>query len=141
MSQQINKLTDSETEQRPKRSPAEWLTFGITSFILAVVVSLVGYTWLNDKQQPPMLSITRKQAVRQADGQFYVPFEVINTGGETAESIQIVAELRVNDEVEETGDIQIDFLSTNEKEKGAFVFSRDPQQGRLIIRIASYKLP
>ncbi|MUG99014.1 TIGR02588 family protein [Scytonema sp. UIC 10036] len=142
MSQQINELTDSYREQQqPKRSLAEWVTFGAASFILAVVVSLVCYTWLNDKQEPPVLSVSNKQAIRQVNGHFYVPFEVVNTGGETAESIQVVAELRMNGEVTETGDIQIDFLSTNETEKGAFIFSRDPRQGELIIRVASYKLP
>ncbi|NEQ19382.1 MAG: TIGR02588 family protein [Microcoleus sp. SIO2G3] len=78
---------------------------------------------------------------REVNGQFYVPFEVVNTGGETAESIQIMAELQMNGEVEETGDIQIDFLSSGEKEKGAFIFSHDPRQGQLTIRVSSYKLP
>lgn len=142
MSQKINELTDSEKDQQqPKRSLAEWVTFGVASFILAVVVSLVCYTWLNDKQEPPVLSVSNKQAIRQVNRQFYVPFEIVNTGGETAESIQVIAELRMNGEVTETGDIQIDFLSTNETEKGAFIFSRDPRQGELIIRVASYKLP
>ncbi|GAA6615724.1 TIGR02588 family protein [Scytonema sp. NUACC26] len=142
MSQQINEYTDSEKEQQlPKRSLAEWVTFGSASFILAVVISLVCYTWINDKQEPPVLSISNKQATRQVNGQFYVPFEIVNTGGETAESIQVVGELRMNGEVMETGDVQIDFLSTNETEKGAFIFSRDPQQGELSIRVTSYKLP
>ncbi|KAF3888053.1 MULTISPECIES: TIGR02588 family protein [Nostocales] len=142
MSQQINEPTDSEKEQQhPKRSLAEWVTFGVASFILAVVVSLVCYTWLNDKQEPPVLSVSKKQEIRQVNGQFYVPFEVVNLGGETAESIQVIAELRMNGEVTEAGDIQIDFLSTNETEKGAFIFSRDPRQGQLTIRVASYKLP
>ncbi|KYC43883.1 hypothetical protein WA1_01660 [Scytonema hofmannii PCC 7110] len=142
MSQQINELTDSEQKQQePKRSLAEWITFGAASFILAVVVSLVCYTWLNDKQEPPVLSVSSKQAIRQVNGQFHVPFEVVNTRGETAESIQVIGELRINGKVTETGEIQIDFLSTHETEQGAFLFSRDPRQGELIIRIASYKLP
>ncbi len=142
MSQQVNELTDAEKEQQQqKRSLAEWITFGAASFILAVVVSLVCYIWINDKQEPSVLSVSTKQAIQQVNGQFYVPFEVVNTRGETAESIQIIAELRMNGEVTETGEIQIDFLSTHETEKGAFLFSRDPRQGELIIRVASYKLP
>jgi len=70
-----------------------------------------------------------------------VPFTVTNTGGETAESVQIIAELRVNGEVLESGDQQIDFLSSGETQEGAFIFSRNPTQGQLIVRSSSYKLP
>jgi uncharacterized protein (TIGR02588 family) len=134
-------MSQINEQPQPKRTPAEWVTFGAASFILAMVVGLVGYTWLNDKHEPPILSVSNQKTIREVNGQFYVPFEVVNTGGETAESIQIMAELRINDEVEETGDMQIDFLSSGEREKGAFIFSRDPRQGQLTIRVAGYKLP
>jgi len=130
----------TKTEQQ-ERSPAEWVTFSAASFILAVIVSLVSYTWLNDKNQPPILSVTSKQTIREIDGQFYLPFEVVNTGGDTAESVQIMAELLINGKVAETGEQQIDFLSSGEKEEGAFVFSKNPRQGQLTLRVASYKLP
>lgn len=137
------KDTDSspQPEQKPPRSRAEWTTFSIALFILAVIVGLVLYKWLTQKNQPPVLSITRQSDIREAPGQFYVPFSVTNTGGETAESVQVMAELRINGEVEEAGEQQIDFLASGEKEEGAFVFSRDPRQGELVIRVASYKLP
>ncbi|MEA5503377.1 TIGR02588 family protein [Halotia wernerae UHCC 0503] len=128
-------------QQESKRSFAEWMTFSIASLILAGIVSLVGYIWLNDKNQPPIISVTNKQTIREIDGQFYVPFEVVNTGGDTAESVQIIAELQINGKVVETGEQQINFLSRDEKEAGAFVFSQNPSQGKLILRVSSYKLP
>ncbi|MEH1963422.1 MAG: TIGR02588 family protein [Nostoc sp.] len=130
----------TKTEQS-KRSMAEWVTFSVASFILAIIVSLVGYTWLNEKNQPPMLSVTKKQTIREIKGQFYVPFEVVNSGGDTAESVQVMAELLINGKVTETGEQQIDFLSSGESEEGAFIFSRNPRQGQLNLRVASYKLP
>ncbi|MGH7999680.1 MAG: TIGR02588 family protein [Brasilonema sp.] len=138
---QTNEFTNQKKEQQqPKRTLAEWVSFGAASFILAVVVSLVGYTWLNEKHQPPVLGVNNK-TIQEVDGQFYVPFEVVNTGGETAESVQIIAQLWIDGEVEETGDMQIDFLSGGEKEQGAFIFKRNPQQGQLTIRVTGYKLP
>ncbi|QSJ18370.1 TIGR02588 family protein [Nostoc sp. UHCC 0702] len=131
----------TQTEEKSQRSSAEWVTFSIASLILAVIVSLVVYTWLNDKNQPPILSVSNKQTVREIDGQFYVPFEIVNTGGETAESVQIMAELEIDGKVVETGEQQIDFLSTDEKEAGAFVFTKNPQQGKLTLRVSSYKSP
>jgi uncharacterized protein (TIGR02588 family) len=133
-------MTESNEEQS-KRTPAEWVTFAIASFILATIVGLVAYNWLTKKQEPPLISVSRNLPIREAKGQFYVPFTVANTGGETAESVQIIGELRVNGEVVESGDLQIDFLSSGETEEGAFIFSRDPRQGELIVRSSSYKLP
>ncbi|MBC1236690.1 MULTISPECIES: TIGR02588 family protein [Nostoc] len=131
----------TKTEQKPKRSFAEWVTFTIASFILAIIVSLVVYTWLNEKNQPPIISVSKKETIREINGQFYVPFEVANTGGGTAESVQIIAELVIDGEVAESGEQQIDFLSSRETEEGAFVFSQNPSKGKLNLRIGSYKLP
>jgi len=131
----------SQVEQKQKRSPAEWTTFSIALLILAAIVGLVIYKWLTQKNQPPVLSISSSSEVREAPGQYYVPFSVTNTGGETAESVQVIAELRINGDVEESGEQLIDFLASGEKEEGAFVFSRNPRQGELVVRVASYKRP
>lgn len=131
----------TQTEEKPQRSSAEWVTFSVASFILAIIVSLVVYTWLDDENQPPILSVSQKETLREIDGQFYLPFEIVNTGGETAESVQILAELEINGKVVETGEQQIDFLSRGEKEEGAFIFSKNPRQGKLTLRVSSYKSP
>lgn len=132
---------NNKENQHEYRSFVEWVTFTAASFILTVIVGLVGYSWLNDKNQPPIVSVINKQRIRQIDGQFYVPFEVVNNSGDTAESVQIMAELEINGKVTETGEQNIDFLSGGESEEGAFVFSHNPHQGKLTIRVASYKLP
>lgn len=139
----MNQAEDSATpeQQRQGRSPAEWITFGIASFILMVVAGLVIYEWVNKSDQPPILAVTPAGKILEAQGQFYVPFTVTNTGGETAESVQVVAELRFNGKIEESGEQQIDFLSSGETEEGAFVFSRHPRNGELTLRVASYKQP
>jgi uncharacterized protein (TIGR02588 family) len=137
---QVSDAND-EGQVQQKRSPAEWITFGIASLILATIVGLISYAWVNKQEQPPILSLHNSGDIRQVNGQFYVPFEVINSGGETVESVQVLAELRMNGAVEETGEQLIDFLSSGEKEEGAFIFSQDPRQGELILRVASYKLP
>jgi len=134
-------MSESNNQQQQKRTPAEWATFAIACFILFTLTGLVIYNWVTKKQAPPVISVTRNAPIRETQGQFYVPFTVANTGGETAESVQIIAELRVNGEVLESGDQQIDFLSSGETQEGAFIFSRNPSQGQLIVRSSSYKLP
>jgi uncharacterized protein (TIGR02588 family) len=127
-------------EKREPRSFAEWVTFGIANVILGTVIGLVIYAWVTERDEPPAIAVEQK-AIRQTNGKFYVPFEVTNTGGETVESVQVMAELKMGDRVLESGDQQIDFLSKGEKEEGAFVFQRDPRQGELSVRVSSYKIP
>jgi len=85
--------------------------------------------------------VTRPEPIRQGQDQFYIPFEITNTGGKTAESVQVIAELKKNGRVEETGDLQIDFLARHEKKKGGFVFTQNPADGKLVVRVSSYKAP
>jgi uncharacterized protein (TIGR02588 family) len=70
-----------------------------------------------------------------------VPFTVTNAGGETAESVQVVAELRIDGEVVESGEQTLEFLSSQETTGGAFIFTRNPQEGELVMRVASYQEP
>ncbi|MEC4984388.1 MAG: TIGR02588 family protein [Oscillatoria sp. PMC 1068.18] len=129
--------------QRPNgRSPAEWVTFSIALLIVAAIASLVVYRWITGEDEPPTLSIAiAEKEIRSTQGQYYVPFSVTNAGGSTAESVEVIAQLRVDGEIEEIGSQEIEFLSSGEVQQGAFVFSRDPNQGELIVRVASYKLP
>jgi len=124
------------------RSPAEWVSFIIALFILITLVGLVAFRGLSAESQPPILSITLKQTeIRQIERQFYVPFTVTNSGGKTAESVQVVAELTTAEGIQESGEQNINFLSSGEIEEGAFIFSYSPQAGDLKVRVASYKLP
>jgi uncharacterized protein (TIGR02588 family) len=129
------------SRKRSRTISAEWITFAIASLVVAVLVALVLLSWVTHSNEPPVLAVQPSSEVRVISGQFYVPFTVTNTGGKTAESVQVIGELRLDDDQVETGEQQIDFLSKDEQEEGAFVFSRDPRQGELTIRIASYKLP
>ncbi len=140
----MNRKMETEAGQAsedPGRSLAEWVTFGVASTIVTVVVGLIIYIWLSKKTEPPILSITREEEVRQVGGQYYIPFTLKNQGGETAESVHVVAKLEFSNSMEESGEQEVDFLSSGEKQDGAFIFSRDPRKGKLTIRVVSYKLP
>lgn len=137
----ITPNADQADQPATVRSWAEWITFGISSLILIALVGLVGYVWFTREDEPPVLSVMKIAEPREANGQFYVPFEVRNEGGQTVDSVQITAELTIQGEVQETGDQVIDFLSSGEREEGAFIFTQNPAEAELTIRVASYKLP
>ena len=123
-----------------RRSQAEKVSFIASLSIVSTIVILVCYAWITGDTNPPTLIITTSQT-RQVDRQYYVPFTVSNTGGETANSVEVVAQLFTDIKTTETGRQQIDFLSRKEERSGEFIFSRDPQQGKLTVRVASYKQP
>jgi uncharacterized protein (TIGR02588 family) len=127
--------------QRPSRSLAEWVTLSIASLLLGTIAGLVVYSGVTRSNQPPIMTISRPEPTRQENGQFYVPFEIANTGGETAESVQVIAELKQNGRVELIGDVQIEFLAGGETAQGAFVINQNPQVGELVLRVGSYRVP
>ncbi len=123
------------------RSTAEQVSFLIALLILFGIIGSVGYLWVRDRNQsPPTLQVLTDSA-EQRETSYYVPFTVTNIGGTTAETVQVIAELRVNNEIVEWGEQSIDFLSREEAVTGAFVFLRDPSEGELTVRVASYLIP
>jgi len=130
-----------QDREQSGRSPVEWLTFSIAAAILCAVTGLVMYVWLSKQSQPPNLSIAYEKTIRESDGQFYVPFVLENKGGETVESVHIVAKLRMKNGIEESGEQEIDFLSSGEVQNGSFIFTKNPIKGQMTIRVTSYKLP
>lgn len=122
------------------RSAAEKISFAVAFAMLVGILGLVGYLWWSDRnQEPPILEVS--SGLEQRQSKYYVPFTVTNQGGETATTVQVIAELRINGELVEWGDQRIDFLSRKEEAEGAFIFVRDPGEGELTVRVASYTLP
>jgi uncharacterized protein (TIGR02588 family) len=130
----------SHFKQSSGRSLAEKVSFGISLSIVGIVIALICYTWITGDTNPPALVVTTTQT-RQVDQHYYVPFTVTNWGGETAEAVEVVGELSLPGGTTETGMQEIDFLSRQEKRSGEFIFSQNPQQGELTVRVASYRLP
>lgn len=131
---------DTRVSNQPS-TIAEGVSLAVSATLLAGVIGLVVYLWASNRQrQPPVLQVSHAE-IRRSAGQFYVPFEVTNQGGETAEAVQVVAELRVDDVPVASGEQTIAFLSSQERVRGAFVFTQDPRRGELVIRVASFQYP
>lgn len=124
-----------------QRSVAEWVTFGLACLILLSLIGLILVDWSISQNRPPILRVYPSGPIRVVEEQYYVPFTVINRGGSIAESIQVTADLMMENQPIESGDQTIDSLSAGEKRDGSFVFSFDPNQGELSLRVTSYRLP
>ena len=138
-----DELAKSErvSEDGRVRSPAEWITLTLSAFVLALIVGLVLYDWQVGKNIPPAFQVEITEATRLTEGRYYVPFTLRNTGGRIARTVQVLADLHLPDDTDETGEQQFDFLSGNERKHGGFVFEHDPKGGELVVRVASFGLP
>jgi uncharacterized protein (TIGR02588 family) len=123
------------------RSLAEWITFAIASLVLIALIGLVVYDWVVNQDRPPAFQVEVTESARITNGRYYVPFMITNTGGRIARTVQVTAELHIAGELDETGEQQIDFLSGQERKGGSFIFTHNPQEGELVLRVASYRLP
>ena len=123
-----------------RRSLPEQVSFIISLFIVSTIVALICYSWISGDTDPPALSI-KTFDTRQVDRQYYVPFTVSNSGGKTANSVEVEAQLLIPSKALETGRQQIDFLSRQETHSGEFIFTQDPQLGKLSVRVTSYQEP
>jgi uncharacterized protein (TIGR02588 family) len=125
-------------EERPARTSAEWVTFVVSCLILLGVVILIAIQ-LPDGDNPPQ-PVAEVGQVRKVGEQFFVPVVVRNAGDLTAENVQVVASLTIDDETTE-GDQTVDFLAGEATQDLEFVFADDPADGELDVRIAGYSRP
>lgn len=129
--------TESEERRRPAK-PAEWATFGVAAAILVAVVAAI-LLQLQGPTAPPAPTV-EVGAAQERDGRFFVPVVVVNRGDETAQNVQVLATLTLDDgEVE--SDQVIDFLAGGEEEELELVFDEDPAEGELEVVIGGYSLP
>jgi uncharacterized protein (TIGR02588 family) len=128
------------SDEGGRRHPAEWVAFGIASALLALVVGAILAFVATGPARPPRFTVSAPQT-RVADGAFHIRTEVRNTGEETAESVQVAAELVRDGETVAEGDQVIDFLPGGETREVEFVFSADPSSGLLDVRVTGYVVP
>lgn len=128
-------------QQRPDRSTAEWVSFGISLAIVAAILAAIGYVWATGSDAADVTVVEVAPARQEADDRYYVDVTVRNVGGDTAEGIQVVSELTFPGEPPAEADQSIDFLSGDEETTVVFTYDRDPAEGELDIRVSGYRSP
>lgn len=127
----------SGRQTRPRRSTAEWVTFAIACAVLGLVIGTIASLRTGGKPLPPAFTVSSVPA-REEAGRFHVRARVQNRGDETAENVQVVAELKTVDGEPVEAEQVIDFLSGGDQEELEFVFADDPASGELDIEVRSF---
>lgn len=124
---------------RPARTVAEWATFAVSVVILLALVGLIAVE-AGEADRPALPRVVETGPVERHGEAYVVPVTVRNEGGATAETVQVVAELTIGDEVFEA-DQSVEFLARDETAEVAFVFAEDPATGTLDIRVTGFTVP
>lgn len=132
-------MSSGSKQEREARTAAEWITFAVSILVLMLVAGLIAVQ-TRDPDRPPLPRVVTTGAAERRGDHFVVPVTVRNDGGGTAESVQVVAELKLGDEVAEA-DQTIEFLAREESADLAFVFEDDPAGGELTVRVAGFTVP
>lgn len=127
----------SGRQSRPRRSTAEWVSFAVACAVLGLVIGAIASLRIGGEPQPPAFTV-RSVPARQEAGRFHVQARVENHGDETAENVQVVAELTTPGEAPVEAEQVIDFLSGGDQEEVEFVFAEDPASGELDIEVRSF---
>ena len=125
---------------RVARSRAEWVSFAMASAILVTVAALIGVLWAQ-QSRPPELTVSLMGDPRRDGGSVYVTAEVHNQGTETAQDVQVVAELIEDGESVHTGEQVIHFLAGGASEELVFVLNTQSDLAHLTLRVESYTIP
>lgn len=127
-------------EPRRRRDAAERVVVAVAGAVLLAVAGAIGWLWVQPRD-PAQLNVGPPEVLRQVDGQRYVSAVVRNDGDETAEAVQVVAELSVDGEVVADGEQVVDFLSGGETQEVIFVFDITAPDPEILLRVASYSVP
>lgn len=117
------------------------LVVGVVSGILLVaVLAFLGYQAVTYRDAPPALR-THVAPLGDTDGPPHVlEVEVRNTGGQTAQAVQITGELTRDDRQVEQASATVRYIPPNSHREVALLFDTDPETATISVNVAGYAL-
>ena len=130
----------STNAARVSRSRAEWVSFAAASAILLAVAVTIGVFWAQPSR-PPELTATVIGEPRQDGSSIYVTVDVDNHGTETAQDVQVVAEVTEAGKQVQVGEQVMTFLAGGASERVVFMIDAPADLRGLTVGIDSYAVP
>ncbi|MGY1709320.1 hypothetical protein ACI8AC_07385 [Geodermatophilus sp. SYSU D00758] len=121
-------------------SPGEYLVGALGGLLVLALVGFLTYQALGVRETGPELAVVVTRLDRSAAG-WTVYYETVNTGGRTAEAVQIGGTLVRDGRPVEQASSSIAYLPPHSSRVGALVFSTDPGSGELRVGTRGYRVP
>lgn len=127
----------------PKRYPLlEWISAAIGLLITAVMFGLLTYEAVLQRPGVPPLIEIKPTALMRAGGQYVLELEVRNVARRTASAVQVEGVLNGDKEDPvETSTATIDYVPGESRRNAALIFTTDPRQHSLALRVTGFSRP
>lgn len=130
---------DALAGDRTKRR-LEAIAGSIGAALTIATLAVLIYDGIAGDGGPPVI-VVEPGDTRVVDGRHFVDVQVRNTGDATAATVVVEGVLRRGDEVIETRELQLDYVSPRTEHHGGMVFTHDPAQHVLELRASSWAAP
>lgn len=123
---------EAQQESQNGNGLPEWITFFVGLAIVLLTMGTLTYLHFTNERTPPEIQvIPRTESVRQTPTGFYLPVELRNLGGETAEDVGVDLTLTPPEGEPISRGFTIRFLASRESDTATVVFPIDPREGTL----------
>ena len=128
--------------KKPKRIPAiEWASAAIGLFIVAAMFALLIVDAARGRgDAPPRLEVKPVRLV-SADGSYFLEVDVANSSHQTGANVQIEGELKSGDEAVETSNATLSYVPGQSQRRAGLVFSKNPRNFTVELRVTGYERP
>ena len=131
-----------QEQQSKGRTTVEWITLGISVMIIASLVGLITYLYVSGGSTPAVIEVKPQfDQIRQVQDRYYLPVEITNVGGETAEEVTVRISLASVNGQTEPAEVTIAFLAGHASANATVAFREDPSQGEVMVDVVSYLEP
>lgn len=124
-------------EREPVRT-VEFVVGVVSGVLLVAVLGFLGYQAVAVRDGPPALR-THMAPVGDADQPPYVfQVQVRNTGGQTAQAVQITGQLTRDDRQVEQASATVRYIPPNSHRAVSLLFETDPKTAAISVKAAGY---
>ena len=140
-----NQTGDDALPTDPKLDAAgvsrlEWIVAAIGLLLVSGCIGYLIHIGLTKDGTPPDVVVSVDQVLPGEQG-FRVLLTARNTGGRTAEEVEIEGRLTDGGRTVEAGEVTLDFLPPESRRKATIAFRNDPSRFQLELRALGYREP
>jgi len=133
-------MVERKNGQGARTPLLEWVAAGAGFLFLICLLAAIGHDAITgSSQQPPSIAVLPGEIIATPSS-YVVPFKASNGSGGTAAAVQIEGKLEVGSMIE-TSQATIDYIAGQSTGEGSLIFTSDPRQGRLTLRVTGYQKP
>ena len=128
--------------KQPRRYPlVEWLSAAIGLVIVGTMFGFLAVEAVRQRDGIPPLMEPAVVGLVLANGHYVVEVEVKNVSRKTGAGVQIEGVLRRGGSDVETSTATIAYVPGESQRRAGLVFTRDPREYRLQLRVTGYERP